>query len=253
MRIAFDLDGVLADLHTPFVQTAMKLFPDLDLSAVGADDEVTPAALDDPAGSPSDDERDGGSDDAPPRLPNVVLTRRQHAAVWEALSRREDFWEGLGELEPGIIARLAGMAEARRWDILFITSRPRSTGRTVQRQTQRWLERHGFALPSVYVVHGSRGRLADALGLDAVIDDRASNCLDVVLESRAGAVLVWRGNRGPVPTRAQRLGIAVAASVADCLDTIAKADGQDPQGFVDRLKRLFGLKTTPRGVGRAQE
>src|SRR6187397_523199 len=118
MRIACDLDGVLADLHTPFVQTAMKLFPDLDLSAVGADDEVTPAALDDPAGSTPDDERDGGSDDAPPRLPNVVLTRRQHAAVWHELSRRLDFWEGLSELEPGVIARLAGMAEARRWDIL---------------------------------------------------------------------------------------------------------------------------------------
>ena len=34
MRIAFDLDGVLADLHTPFVEHRAKLFPELDESAM---------------------------------------------------------------------------------------------------------------------------------------------------------------------------------------------------------------------------
>jgi hypothetical protein len=38
MRIGFDLDGVLADLHTPFVQTATRLFPNLDAGVVRAAD-----------------------------------------------------------------------------------------------------------------------------------------------------------------------------------------------------------------------
>ena len=91
--------------------------------------------------------------------------------------------------------------------MLFITSRPSSAGRTVQRQSQRWLQRMGFPLPSVYVVHGSRGAVAQALNLDVVIDDRPDNCLDVVLGSKAGAVLIWRGPQEKVPVSARRLGI----------------------------------------------
>ncbi len=36
MRIAFDLDGVLADLHGSFANTAIRLFPELDRSIVGS-------------------------------------------------------------------------------------------------------------------------------------------------------------------------------------------------------------------------
>ena len=38
MRIAFDLDGVLADLHEPFVREAIRLFPELDAAKIGAAD-----------------------------------------------------------------------------------------------------------------------------------------------------------------------------------------------------------------------
>ena len=45
MRIAFDLDGVLADLHTPFVTTAIQLFPELDAAAMrNADVGASPPA-----------------------------------------------------------------------------------------------------------------------------------------------------------------------------------------------------------------
>ena len=40
-------------------------------------------------------------------------------------------------------------------------------------------------MPSVFVMNGSRGKLAAALHLDAVIDDRSENCLDVVVDSKA--------------------------------------------------------------------
>jgi hypothetical protein len=89
----------------------------------------------------------------------------------------ENFWETLDELEDGMLSKLSTLARERRWEVIFLTSRPRSSGETTQVQTQRWLESKGFARPSVFVVTGSRGLIAAALDLDAVIDDRMENCM----------------------------------------------------------------------------
>ena len=97
MRIGFDLDGVLADLHTPFVQTAIKLFPNLDASVVGAADI---------GASPPDDAHEPPAD-APAPPADVVLDREQLRAVWRVLTGTNDFWAGLQEIEAGAIARLA--------------------------------------------------------------------------------------------------------------------------------------------------
>ena len=111
-------------------------------------------------------------------------------------------------------------------------------------QTQRWLESKGFTLPSVFVVQGSRGRIAAALGLDFVVDDRPENCLDVVADSKARAILVWRPRASQPPAAAQRLGIGVVKSVADCLDILTQVDAaarNDP-GVMSRVMRLLGLR-----------
>jgi hypothetical protein len=237
MRIAFDLDGVLADLHTPFVRAATRLFPELDPAVIGAADVgASPPPDSDPmAGEPQDSL-------APP-VQHVALTRRQSEAVWRQLVATENFWETLDEIEPGAIASLARVADERRWEVLFITSRPSTAGLTVQRQSQRWLAARGFPLPSLYVVHGSRGRIADALAIDVVVDDRPDNCLDIVLESKAGALLVWRGPQEKVPISAKRLGIAVVPSVAQVVNALVEAERAGDEGVLDRLRRLFGLKT----------
>jgi len=239
MRIGFDLDGVLADLHDPFMKVACELFPELDRQSVREEPAVP--------GTPGADVEEGAADDLDdPPPPGLSLTRRQTEAVWKAVGRTEDFWETLGECEPGAIARLADLVEERRWEVIFLTSRPASAGRTVQRQSQRWLERHGFPHPSAFVVHGSRGKIAAALRLDAVVDDRPDNCLDVALESKAGAVLVWRGQAQAVPASARRLGIAVVPSVSQCFDALVTADdAKGPDSVLDRLRRVFGLRTKP--------
>jgi hypothetical protein len=238
MRIAFDLDGVLADLHGPFVATALRLYPELD-TAVVASPEV---------GASPPDPDDGNTDSVVkpiPAISSLPLTPRQSEAVWKTPAAQDDFWESLSEIEPGIIARLAALADERRWEMLFITSRPRSAGRTVQRQSQRWLQAKGFPLPSAYVVHGSRGQIAKALQIDMVVDDRPENCLDVALESEAGAILVWRGHRSAVPASARRMGIAVVPTVAACLDALIEVERSgDEGGLLDRLRRLFGLRTS---------
>ena len=234
MRIAFDMDGVLADLHTLYVQAAVKLFPELDRAVVTrADVGASP-----PADDPSPD-----LTEVPDPAAGFAVSRRQSEAIWKQLSSVENFWERLAEIEPGALARLALLAEERRWDVLFITSRPSSQGRTVQRQSQRWLEQKGFTMPSAFVVHGSRGKVAQALDLDVVVDDRPENCLDVALESSAAAILLWRGPQDTIPASAKRLGIAVAPSVAACLDTLIEAEKLAEGSLLDRLRKLFGLRT----------
>jgi hypothetical protein len=126
--------------------------------------------------------------------------------------------------------------------MLFLTQRPATAGDTAQVQTQRWLEAHGFALPSVYVMSGSRGKVADALALDALIDDRPENCLDVIADSKARALLVWRDAPHAVPPAAARLGIETVSSMADALELLQQpAHAARPGGLVGRLRSAIGI------------
>ena len=128
-----------------------------------------------------------------------VVARAARDAVGPRQDHRELLEYGLPEIAPGIVARIARTAEERRWEVIFLTTRPLVGGDTVQRQSQRWLAAHGFAMPSVFVVQRSRGRVAEALELDAVVDDRAENSLDVALDSKARAILVWPGDPKKTP------------------------------------------------------
>jgi len=234
MRIGFDLDGVLADLHKTFVATAIELFPELDASALAS-----------PEAGASPPTQVPGSDPIAPEEASLKrpLSQRKRDAIWAHLATVPDFWESLGEIEDGAIRRLSEIALDRKWEVMFLTSRPYAPGKTVQRQSQVWLERLGFALPSLFVVQTSRGKIAESLQLDVVVDDRPENCLDVALESKARAILVWRGSPEKVPPATKRLGIGVVPNVAACLDLLIEADkeAQTPDDLVQRLRRLLGL------------
>jgi hypothetical protein len=205
----------------------------------------TAAAHASPEGSPVPVQSSGqpAADPEPPLL-KLNLTSRQQRRLWKHVEAIENFWETLKEIEPGTIKRLARLAQERHWEIIFLTKRPRSAGSTCQLQSQRWLVANGFPLPSVYVVQGSRGRIAAALGLDVVIDDRPENCLDVVVDSKARAVLVWRDDERFLPKNVKRLGVAVVTTVAECLDVLEQIDipPRDQPGVMDRVMRLLGLK-----------
>ena len=176
--------------------------------------------------------------------PSLRLSPRQQRQLWDAVKSIPNFWETLDETEPGIVARIAETARARRWDVIFLTSRPSSTGDIVQVQSQRWLRRFGFDLPSLFVVSTSRGRIASALELDVVVDDRPENCLDVTIDSKARAILIWRGEESSVSASARRLGIGGTSSVAECLDLLVDADQPgENAGLMGRLRKLLGLKT----------
>jgi hypothetical protein len=218
LRVAFDMDGVLADMEAALVEQTARLFGE----------------------APTDD-ADPALDDRRTAKPRI--TPRQERRLWEHVRTIENFWESLPEIEPGMVARLNALAIERGWEVIFLTKRPSTKGVTAQLQTQRWLDAHGFALPSVYVVQGSRGAIAAALALDFVIDDRPENCLDVATDSKARAILVWRNEESQLQNAVRRLGIGVVRSVGQCLDILSQIqDSEGPPGMMTRVLRLLGLK-----------
>lgn len=250
MRISCDMDGVLADMDSALARLAAREF---GVSGAGA---ARGAAPDDPA-APADG-------DAPPdeALPSSAilerLNARQQNRLWQRVAETKNFWESLAELEPGTVRRVQELAQQWRWDMLFVTQRPSTAGRTTQLQTQRWLHKHGFDLPAVYTTKGSRGRIAAALTIDAHIDDRIDNAVDVAAESRAWSILVWRDAESfeRVEANARKLNIGVVRTMAEALDKIVEADksgpsaargaaaGAGPSGAAlgERLRRAFGLR-----------
>jgi len=245
LRVAFDLDGVLADMESELVRQAEALFGErLTTSPSGSTPRTESASPGPEATEPaSDTPPEELQADIPPRL-KLDLTPRQQRRLWRHIAEIEGFWESLKETEPGIVAQLATVATRRRWEVIFLTKRPDTGAVTAQIQSQRWLDAKGFALPSVYVVQGSRGRIAAALGLDVVVDDRPENCLDVIADSTARAVLVWREDERLLPAATSHLGIDVVKSVAESLTVLTEPDASasETPGLVNRVRRLLRRK-----------
>jgi hypothetical protein len=125
---------------------------------------------------------------------------------------------------------------------IFLPQRPDTDGEITQLQTQRWLESHGFELPSVFVLQGSRGRAAAALGVDVVLDDRPENCLEVVKESKAKALLIWRDLPEALTPGTARLGIEAVFSVEEAFQRLETFALQaPPSSFVTRLRNVIGI------------
>jgi len=248
LRIAFDCDGCVADLDSALEEISVRLFGELPKPEASAEVGASPAALPDdhlvdvPAVDAAATDNSGLTEEevqaAPARF--RTLTRPQQHDLWEAVKNTENFWETLNETEPGVIARLAQIAKERRWEVIFITQRPSSAGDTTQLQTQRWLIAHGYELPNVYVIKGTRGKVAEALSLDVVVDDRPENCLDVKLESRARAILIWNGDIASLPPNARRLGIEPVTGIGACLDLLVSTPTAKP-GLLSKLKKLVGV------------
>jgi hypothetical protein len=249
------MDGVLADMDSALAKIAEAEF---GVSAKAAGARRQPAEV--PAAAAKDDEASRTA------LPSAavlgLLNARQQARLWQRVRETRNFWETLAEHEPGSVRRLQDLAYQLRWDVLFVTQRPSSAGRTVQIQTQRWLHKQGYDLPAVYTTKGSRGRIASALTLDAHIDDRLDNAVDIATDSRAWSILVWRdaASFDKVAANGRKLNIAVVRTVAEALDKLSAADkagasqargthgtGEDDEeahtgeALLVRLKKTFGF------------
>jgi hypothetical protein len=206
IRVGFDVDGVIANFNKTFRDTAARI-------EGGADSHNRS----DPAGR--------------------ALAADAMKRVWDHISRTSQWWLELEAYEPEQIQRLYRTSRERRWEVYFMTTRPSSAGETTQFQTQWWLECNGFPLPSVLTVPGSRGDAANALKLDIAVDDRLTNCVDIIAASRAKAVLLLRRDDPTVRDQALARGIAVVNTLAAALDAI-EAFEEAKRSSSGRLSRL---------------
>jgi hypothetical protein len=217
LRVGFDLDGVLADFRGGFSALAQEVLHE---------------------------EIDAGLDPGAPPRSDLDIDR-----VWTALGKSHNWWTRLRPFEPEQIARLYTLARDGRWEVVFLTKRPPSRGDTVQFQTQWWLERHGFLLPAVITVPGSRGELANALRLDLLVDDQLINCAEVLGASTAKAILVLR-DEGQQALRDHAIarGIGVVSTLEQAIDVVCRIQDVLPRrrGRMLRLSDWFsGVRDEP--------
>jgi hypothetical protein len=198
LRLGVDVDGVVADF-----QSAFRALAERELGLTPGDAETG-------------------------------LSKSDVDRLWRAVASTTNWWLDVPAYEPDQIERLYAQSRKARWEVFFMTSRPPSAGDSVQLQTQVWLERHGYFLPSVLTTPaGARGELARSVRLDLALDDRPVNCLEIISASNAKALMVLRG---PTEARtreaAEARGIGVVSSLAEALDAV---------------ERLAELLTTRRG------
>jgi 5'(3')-deoxyribonucleotidase len=241
LRIAFDMDGTLADLSSAYAEVEERLFGAADEDAKHpapeareAEQHREEAAESDPA---SEMERR-----ADHRRTVARMTSRNRDHVWREIEATPDFWTTLKPLEDGAVRRLYELTDEHNWEVFFITQRPATAGGTVQRQTHKWLVDHGFSTPSVIPLSTGRGKAASALRLDYLVDDTPQNCVDVLSDSSTRAILLVDDD--PLAeSSARRLGIGVARSVHEVLDLLAQATAArtNPSLF-EKLRKLVGWK-----------
>lgn len=215
LRLGFDIDGVLADFRSAFLESAVHLLgkdairresaPMPDLDAVSAAD----------------------------------ATR-----VWKKITDTPNWWLSLAPYEPSQLARLYQLARRFRWEVTFPTSRISTAGDSVQFQSQAWLEAHGFYMPSVVMVPGSRGEIANALRLDLMVDDQFLNCLEVIGASQTKAILLLRVPDKSLEQQAIERGVGVVHSLAEVVDVLLQLQDILPQkrGRSVRLAEWFSKR-----------
>jgi hypothetical protein len=216
LRVGFDIDGVLADFKTAFRETARRLSR-RPVQETPADPEQTPQGM------------------------SASEVRR----VWKAIERTPQWWMQLQAFEPSEIERLYTVSRERRWEVYFLTTRPPSAGETPQFQTQWWLEQHGFYLPSVVTVPGSRGELANALRLDLAIDDQFVNCAEIIAASATKTVLMLRQADPMMQQHASDRGIGVVSSLTEALPVLERLHDLLParRGRLLRLADWFSPRS----------
>ena len=179
-RIGVDIDGVLANFNESYIETVVA---------------VT------------------GRDLFPARPFDIVTwnypesygyTREEVAKVWECIKASETFWQNLGTY-PTTVNDLNYLAEKQEegHDVYFVTARP---GVLAKFQTEMWfLGIPQCEITPTVLISSEKGLCAKALSLDAYIDDRWENVIDVVSVSPSTRVFIldrpW--NRGHDDVEAQ--------------------------------------------------
>lgn len=146
MRIGVDVDDVLANFIKKFRHMAHLKF--------GVDESIVPCDW---------------------AFSNFNLKPEQFGELWKTIANTSDFWLYL-EVKDG--CKLLQEAE-RRHEIFFISSRVPSIGLSIKDQTAIWLDEMFDIYHPTVIITREKGPLAAALKLEAFIDDRDKNCIEI--------------------------------------------------------------------------
>jgi hypothetical protein len=205
IRVGFDVDGVIANFNKTFRETAAHI--------------------------------EGGAGQDASNSAARPLGAEAMKRVWDHISRTPQWWLQLEAYEADQIERMYRTSREHRWEVYFMTTRPSSAGETTQFQTQWWLESHRFPMPAVLTVPGSRGDAANTLKLDITVDDRLTNCVDIIAASRSKAILVLRREDQTVRDQALARGIGVVTTLAAAIDAVEQFE-EVKRASSGRLSRL---------------
>ena len=242
LRIAFDMDGTLADLSSAYAEVEERLFGAVDIDAKHPEPEAREAEqhTEQDAEPPSRGDVERRADD---RRAISRMASHHRERVWSAIEDTPNFWTALKPLENGAVERLYDLTSEHNWEVFFITQRPATAGGTVQWQTHKWLVDHGFKTPSVIPLSGGRGKAASALRLDYLVDDTPQNCVDVLSDSSTRAILLVDPDDPIAESSARRLGIGVAHGVHEVLDLLVQATvARTNPSLFEKLRKLVGWK-----------
>jgi hypothetical protein len=212
LRLGCDLDGVVADFRTAFLDVAAKV--------LGRNAIRRPAS---------------------PMPDFDAVSAADAKRVWQVISATPNWWLQLAPYEPDQIARLYQLARRHRWEVSFLTSRIPSAGDSVQFQSQAWLEAYGFYMPAVVTVPGSRGEIANALRLDVIMDDQLLNCIEVVGASQSKVLLMLHLADADLEQQATDRGIGVVHRLEEAIEVLLQLQDVLPnkRGVPMRLADWF--------------
>ena len=247
LRIAFDMDGTLADLSSAYSALEERIFG----AEIAEHEQPSPEAREEEQHSEEGDEAAPNASAAAPestrkhqeRRVSVRSASRHRDRIWRVIEATPDFWLTLKPIDLEALKRLNHLTREHRWEVFFITQRPATAGGTVQWQTHKWLLDYGISMPNVIPLSGGRGRAAGALQLDYLVDDTPQNCVDVLSDSSTRAILLIDPDDPIAETSARRLGIGTARSINEALDLLVQATAarSNPSLF-EKLRKLVGWK-----------
>ena len=118
---------------------------------------------------------------------NCQVSEDERAAAWKKAASIKNLWSNLEPL-PAFDAETIDLLQItmQRHDVFFVTNRFDTPGASPMKQTKYWFYVNAFIQAPNVLIAKDKGPMASVLQLDAFIDDRPKNVLDV-LEARPTA------------------------------------------------------------------